>query len=55
MDRYNFEEHISAYIDGELSEVEKKEFEKLQIENTNKKSRIRLLATLTGPKNTGQE
>ena len=33
MDRYNFEEHISAYIDGELSEVEKKEFEKL-IEST---------------------
>ena len=27
MDRYNFEEHITAYIDNELSEHEKKEFE----------------------------
>tara|TARA_Y100001970_G_scaffold161178_1_gene197130 strand:+ start:1954 stop:2481 length:528 start_codon:yes stop_codon:yes gene_type:complete len=29
MDRYNFEEHISAYIDGELSQEEKKKFEDL--------------------------
>ena len=29
MDFYNFEEHISAYIDGELSDQDKKEFEEL--------------------------
>ena len=26
MDRYNFEEHISAYIDGELSQEDRKKF-----------------------------
>ena len=29
MDRYNFEEHISAYIDGELSPEDKIKFEEL--------------------------
>ena len=29
MNRYNFEEHITAYIDGELSEQDKNEFKKL--------------------------
>tara|TARA_Y100001934_G_scaffold32619_1_gene36747 strand:+ start:1262 stop:1771 length:510 start_codon:yes stop_codon:yes gene_type:complete len=29
MDRYNFEEYISAYIDGDLSIDEKKEFESI--------------------------
>ena len=29
MDQYNFEEHISAYIDGELSNDDKIEFEKI--------------------------
>ena len=29
MDRYNFEEHITAYLDNELSVEEKKQFEEL--------------------------
>ena len=29
MDRYNFEEYITAYIDNELTESKKEEFEKI--------------------------
>ena len=29
MDRYNFEEHISAYIDGELSELDEKQIKNI--------------------------
>ena len=35
MDRYNFEEHISAYIDGELSTEDKIKFEELMESDSN--------------------
>ena len=35
MDRYNFEEHISAYIDGELSPEDKIKFEELMESDAN--------------------
>ena len=35
MDRYNFEEHISAYIDGELSPEDKIKFEELMESDSN--------------------
>tara|TARA_B100001540_G_scaffold96575_1_gene86991 strand:- start:897 stop:1409 length:513 start_codon:yes stop_codon:yes gene_type:complete len=39
MDRYNFEEHISAYIDGELSQEDKRKFEELISNDENCKKR----------------
>tara|TARA_Y100000994_G_scaffold119918_1_gene98549 strand:- start:9853 stop:10365 length:513 start_codon:yes stop_codon:yes gene_type:complete len=39
MDRYNFEEHISAYIDGELSQEDKRKFEELINNDENCKKR----------------
>ena len=35
MDRYNFKEHISAYIDGELSPEDKIKFEELMESDSN--------------------
>tara|TARA_Y100001968_G_C19368489_1_gene723835 strand:+ start:745 stop:1257 length:513 start_codon:yes stop_codon:yes gene_type:complete len=39
MDRYNFEEHISAYIDGELSQEDKRKFQELINNDENCKKR----------------
>ena len=46
MDRYNFEEYISAYIDGELSVDEKKEFEEIMNSHSECKMKFEQIQSL---------
>ena len=46
MDRYNFEEHISAYIDGELSQENKIKFEELMESEPNCKKKYNQVSEL---------